>query len=101
MIIKEKFKCLDKYEREKLQSLFSIQKNNSLLIKDVVNIIEKEIIIRLRDNSCHSITLIDENEVIKLSNLIYDLRNKNREFVTARNDDTNNTLLLISEEHNN
>ena len=101
MIIKEKFKCLDEYEKEKLQSLFSIQKDNSLLIKDVETIIEKEIIIKLRDNSCHSITLFDENEVIKLSNLIYDLKNKNREFVTSENTDVKNTLLLISEENDN
>ena len=93
MIINEKFKCLDEYEKEKLQSLFSIQKDNSVLIKDVENIIEKEIIIRLRDNSCHSITLFDENEVIKLSNLIYDLKNKNREFVTTKNTDVKKHII--------
>ena len=50
--------CSDKYEKEKLTSLFSIQKDDSVFEMDVENLIENEIIIHFAcvgGKTCESI----------------------------------------------
>ena len=66
--------CSDKYEREKLTSLFSIQKDDSVFVMDVENLIDNEIIIKLKDKSCHSITLKNKDNANSLFLLIKEIK---------------------------
>jgi len=90
--------CLDKYEKEKLTSIFSIHKDDSIFVIDAENIIENEIIVRLKDKSSHSVTLIDKDNAKYLFFLIKEINNGKRRFVKAEYSNSNeNTLKIISE----
>jgi hypothetical protein len=69
----ERFECDDAYEAEKLSSLAAVQEDNSTYINNVADVIENEIIIILKDKSCHSILMKDSGNAIKLKELISEI----------------------------
>ena len=88
--------CFDKYEKEKLMGLFSIQKDDSVFVIDVENLIENEIIIKLKDKSCHSIMLNDKNNAYSLFLLIKDIKDGKRRFISLENL-SSNVIQIITE----
>ena len=88
--------CFDKYEKEKLMGLFSIQKDDSVFVMDVENLIENEIIIKLKDKSCHSIMLNDKNNAYSLFLLIKDIKDGKRRFISLENL-SSNVIQIITE----
>ena len=89
--------CFDKYEKEKLTSLFSIQKDDSIFVMDVENLIENEIIIKFKDKSCHSITLKNKDNANSLFILIKEIKDGKRRFVSLENLSSNNAIQIITE----
>ena len=85
--------CFDKYEKEKLTSLFSIQKDDSIFVMDVENLIDNEIIIK----SCHSITLKNKDNANSLFILIKEIKDGKRRFVSLENLSSNNEIQIITE----
>jgi len=96
MKIIEKYLCSDEYEKEKLCSLFSIQKDQSIYILDVMDVIENEIIIMLRDKSCHSVTMKNNLFALNLSRLITDIKQNKRKFIELINSPTIDEVVIIS-----
>lgn len=88
--------CFDKYEKEKLMGLFSIQKDDSVFVMDVENLIENEIIIKLKDKSCHSIMLNDKKNAYSLFLLIKDIKDNKRRFISLENL-SSNVIQIITE----
>ena len=66
----EKFECDDTYEAEKLSSLTAVQEDNSTYIHNIADVIENEIIIILKDKSCHSILMKDSSNAKKLKEFL-------------------------------
>lgn len=64
---KSEFICLDSYEAEKLSSIFSKQKDDTLFVKEIVKIVGSEVVVRLNDGSHHSIMFKDETSANKFS----------------------------------
>ena len=67
------FECEDRYEAEKLGSLMSIQKDNTVWVSRVEAVIGNEIVIQLKDRSSHAILLKDEQTVMRLKSFLTDL----------------------------
>jgi hypothetical protein len=67
------FECDDQYEAEKLASLMSVQKDNTVWISGVEAVVGKEIVIQLNDRSSHAVLLKDEQTVIRLKSFLTDL----------------------------
>ena len=61
--MKIRVSCEDKYEAQKLASLIFIKDANETFIKSVLNIIENELVVSLKDKSAHSILLKDERHI--------------------------------------
>ena len=89
--------CLDKYEKEKLISLFSIQKDDSVFVMDVENLIDNELIIKLKDKSCHSITLKNKENANSLFMLIKELKNGKSRFISIENLNSQNEIQITTE----
>ena len=68
-----KFECDDRYEAEKLASLMSVQKDNTVWVSGVEAVVGNEIVIQLKDRSSHSVLLKDEQTVVSLRYFITDL----------------------------
>jgi len=60
--MKKKIVCEDNYEARKLASLIYVKDNNETFIAGILEIIENELIISLKDKSAHSILLKDKSE---------------------------------------
>jgi hypothetical protein len=68
-----KFECDDRYEAEKLASLMSVQKDNTVWVSGVVAVVGNEIVIQLKDFSSHAVMLKDEETVVRLRSLVIDV----------------------------
>ena len=89
--------CFDEYEKEKLTGLFSLQKDESIFVMDVENLIDNEIIIKLKDKSCHSIMLKNKDNANSLFLLIKDIKKGKRRFVSLENLNSNDEVQIITE----
>lgn len=87
--------CLDKYEKEKLISLFAIHKDDSIFVMDAESVIDNEIIVRLKDKSSHSITLKDKDNANALFLLIKEIKNGKRRFVKIEYLGSNENIIKI------
>ncbi|MHB8601677.1 MAG: hypothetical protein ACYC6W_07860 [Nitrosotalea sp.] len=58
--MKKNIICADSYEAQKLASLIYIKDGNEIFISGILEIIENEIIISLKDKSAHSILFKDK-----------------------------------------
>jgi len=61
--MKVKVSCEDKYECQKLASLIFIKDSNETYITKILNIIENEVVVELKDKSAHSVLLKDNEQV--------------------------------------
>lgn len=69
-MIKKKFLCIDKYEARKLASLIFIKEGNETFITEVLDVIENELIVGLKDKSAHSILLKDQRQAEDFTDFI-------------------------------
>jgi hypothetical protein len=65
-----KFECDDRYEAEKLASLMSVQKDNTVWVSSIQAVIGNEIVIQLKDRSSHAVLLKDEETVDRLKSFM-------------------------------
>ena len=61
--MKKKFACLDKNEAQKLATMIFIKDGKETFITEILNVIDNEIVVLLKDKSAHSVLLKDNNEV--------------------------------------
>ncbi len=62
--------CEDTYEAQKLSSLIYIKDDNETFITGILEIIENELVISLKDKSAHSILLKDKKEAESFADFI-------------------------------
>ena len=68
-----KFECDDHYEAEKLTSLMSVQKDDTVWVSGVEAVVGNEIVIQLKDRSSHAVLLKDQETVSRLKSFMKDL----------------------------
>jgi hypothetical protein len=86
--MKRKIKCLDKYEAEKLASMIFIKEGKETYIIEILNIIENEIVVKLKDKSAHSILLKDNSQVEIFADFIQSVfENQHKIINTSISDD--------------
>jgi len=61
--MKVKVSCEDKYECQKLASLIFVKDSKETYITKILNIIENEVVVELKDKSAHSVLLKDKYQV--------------------------------------
>jgi len=75
--------CRDKYEAQKLASLVYIPKDNEALITEILNIVENELVVSLKDHSAHSIILKDNQNVEAFADFLQSVFEKKHRIVNA------------------
>lgn len=76
--------CDDKYESQKLASLIFINDGKETFITSILNIIENEVVISLKDKSAHSILLKDESNVEKFADFIQSVIDKEHKLLSTK-----------------
>ena len=62
--------CQDKYESQKLAGLIFVKESMETCITEILNVIENEIVLSVKDKSAHSIILKDDNQVVNFVDFI-------------------------------
>jgi len=81
--MKRKIKCLDKYEADKLASMIFIKEGKETYITEILNIIDNEIVVKLKDKSAHSILLKGNSQVESFADFIQSVFEKQHKIVDA------------------
>jgi hypothetical protein len=82
-----KIMCEDSYEAEKLSSVFTIQKDNSLFVIGIVKVIENEVVVKLKDGSHHSILFKDRNNALMLKKMFTEISLSKKKIISAHHRD--------------
>ena len=70
---RQRFECEDGYEAEKLASLLSIQKDGTVWLAGIANVIGNEVVIQLKDKSSHAILLKGKPDAENLRKFLSDV----------------------------
>jgi len=79
--MKRKIKCLDKYEAEKLASLIFIKEGKETFIIEILNVIDNEIVVKIKDKSAHSILLKDKTQVESFADFFQSVFDKEHKII--------------------
>lgn len=69
----QRFECEDGYEAEKLASLLSMQKDGTVWLAGIANVIGNEVVIQLKDKSSHAILLKGKPDAENLRKFLSDV----------------------------
>ena len=81
--MKVRVSCEDKYEAQKLASLIFIKDAKNTFITSILNIIENELVVSLKDKSAHSILLKDETHVEIFADFIQSVIDKEHRIIST------------------
>ena len=56
--------CQDKYQAQKLAGLIFVKESMETCVTEILNVIENEIVLSVKDKSAHSVILKDDNQVM-------------------------------------
>jgi uncharacterized protein YaaQ len=76
--------CDDKYEAEKLATLIFIKDGKETFITGILNVINNELVISLKDKSAHSVLLKDKENVEKFADFIQSVIDKEHKLISTR-----------------
>ena len=62
--------CQDKYESQKLAGLIFVKESMETCITEILNVIENEIVLSVKDKSAHSVILKNDNQVVNFVDFI-------------------------------
>ena len=75
--MKKRIFCEDKYEAQKLSSLIYVKEDKEMFITGILEVIDNEMIVSLKDKSAHSILLKDRYEAESFADFIQSVIEKN------------------------
>ena len=75
--------CRDKYEAQKLVSLLSIKDSKETLITEILNVVDTEVVVYLKDKSAHSILFKSIHDVELFEDFIQSVLEKKHKIVEA------------------
>ena len=73
--------CQDKYEAQKLASLIFIKEEKETYITEILDVIENEVILSVKDKSAHSVVLKDNNQVSIFTDFIQSVLEKKQKII--------------------
>ena len=62
--------CQDKYEAQKLASLIFVNDTEETYVTEILNVIENEVVLSIKDKSAHSVILVDSDQVLLFTDFI-------------------------------
>jgi hypothetical protein len=81
--MKVRISCEDKYECQKLASLIFIKDSKETYIKKILNVIENEVVVELKDKSAHSVLLKDKYQVEVFADFIQSVLEKKHKIIST------------------
>ena len=76
--------CQDKYEAQKLAGLIFVKESMETCITEILNVIENEIVLSVKDKSAHSVILKDDNQVVNFVDFIQSVVEKKHKITDTK-----------------
>ena len=76
--------CNDKYEAQKLAGLIFVNETKETYITEILNTIEKEIVLSIKDKSAHSVILKDNNQALLFTDFIQSVIEKKHKITDTK-----------------
>ena len=76
--------CNDKYEAQKLAGLIFVNETKETYITEILNVIENEIVLSIKDKSAHSVILKDNNQVLLFTDFIQSVIEKKHKITDTK-----------------
>jgi len=76
--------CNDKYEAQKLAGLIFVNETKETYITEILNIIENEIVLSIKDKSAHSVILKDNNQALLFTDFIQSVIEKKHKITDTK-----------------
>ena len=73
--------CRDKYEAQKLGSLIFVNETKETYIAEILNVVENEVVLSIKDKSAHSVILEDNDQVLLFTDFIQSVIEKKQKIV--------------------
>ena len=73
--------CQDKYEAQKLANLIFVNDTKETYVTEILNVIENEVVLSIKDKSAHSVVLMDNEQVLLFTDFIQSVMEKKQEIV--------------------
>jgi len=62
--------CQDKYEAQKLANLIFVNDTKETYVTEILNVVENEVVLSIKDKSAHSVILKDNNQALLFTDFI-------------------------------
>ena len=87
--------CQDKYEAEKLANLIFVNDTKETYVTEILNVIENEIILSIKDKSAHSVVLMNNDQVLLFTDFIQSVIEKKQKIMQT--EIAENSVKIIKE----
>ena len=87
--------CQDKYEAEKLANLIFVNDTKETYVTEILNVIENEVVLSIKDKSAHSIILTDNDQVLLFTDFIQSVIEKRQKIIQTET--VGNSVKIVKE----
>ena len=87
--------CRDKYEAQKLGSLIFVNETKEIYVTEILNVVENEVVLSIKDKSAHSVILVDNDQVLVFTDFIQSVIEKKQKIVQTET--VGSSVMIVKE----
>lgn len=87
--------CQDKYEAQKLANLIFVNDTKETYVTEILNVVENEVVLSIKDKSAHSVILVDSDQVLLFTDFIQSVIEKKQKIVQT--EIVENSVMIVKE----
>ena len=87
--------CQDKYEAQKLASLIFVNDTKETYVTEILNVVENEVVLSIKDKSAHSVILVDSDQVLLFTDFIQSVIEKKQKIVQTET--VGSSVMIVKE----
>jgi len=87
--------CQDKYEAQKLANLIFVNDTKETYVTEILNVVENEVVLSIKDKSAHSVVLEDNDQVLLFTDFIQSVIEKKQKIVQT--EIVENSVMIVKE----
>ena len=87
--------CQDKYEAQKLANLIFVNDTKETYVTEILNVVENEVVLSIKDKSAHSVILVDNDQVLLFTDFIQSVIEKKQKIVQT--EIVENSVMIVKE----
>jgi len=87
--------CQDKYEAQKLANLIFVNDTKETYVTEILNVVENEVVLSIKDKSAHSVILVDSDQVLLFTDFIQSVIEKKQKIVQTET--VGSSVMIVKE----